>query len=45
MPEEERLLMDVLRAYGPKRPDAKVVEIGCGKGALSHVHPGIWELI
>ena len=40
MPDEEQFLAATLETYGPRDGDAKIVEIGCGKGALSKTHPG-----
>ena len=40
MPDEESFLRNTLDAYGPGEGKASIVEIGCGKGALSKTHPG-----
>jgi SAM-dependent methyltransferase len=40
MPDEEHFLRSTLETYGPRNKDANIVEIGCGKGALSEIHPG-----
>ena len=40
MPAEEYFLRRTLETYGPRNDDANIVEIGCGKGALSETHPG-----
>lgn len=40
MPDEKSVLEKALSIYGPSALDATIVEIGCGKGTFSKIHPG-----